>query len=737
MDAVLSEDVDTMMFGCSVSLRCWTSEGGRSGKTPTHVTMYTAESTKKNAGLDRQGMILVALLSGGDYDTEGLAHCGPKIACEAARAGFGQGLCQLAEDDSDGWATWREKLQHELHTNESRFFKQKHKTITIPETFPGHKTLSCYKRPTVSCPEKVARLRETIKWEKSIDVPRLRAFVAEAFDWTYLIGAYHFIKGFAPVLLTHKLLASDTKCEISDDDLEAKAIAEAQYVTAIHVRRHHWNTDGCPELRISYVPANIVGLDLSSEEDFSRPESTAEDPEADGAESDQEENASFTSPIKRRGRSTYDPSQPEKIWVSETIVKLGVPLLVETWEEDMRNPKKFASRKARDKITLARTVKGTTNGAMDKYVKVIKQVGGHEQPCKDVSGTYLKGNIPPMSICATAPDGADSKVLDENVKSNARVRSQKYRAIEKTPKAARQLKCGRDGTNPPSPCTETINPWTLAKRPSDTYCYRSPTRYSALGIYAPNDRESRETRYRRGRNVLEQGDADHSLVFVPSTSETPRAKHFRTLSPTSDLTDEHDNRPLDNVTLRVLRQRGTSKLSPKEKQSPCQNDSDASSVTQLKRPVTIQERRATSLILKHPPSMQRHEALINLSKVDEKEGRPEPFDPLDADREWCLNHSVRQASESGSASEEHFLPSPPIMFPTDSLAGNNPLMRALPRRGSRALTSRFRDDAATKLVILRESLDGAWKRIEPWEVTIGKDAFTGVEVLDMTGGEEL
>src|ERR1700677_2418213 len=98
VDAVLSEDVDTLMFGSGVTMRNWSSND--KGKTPTHINLYEAEKTKNGpSGLDREGMILVALMSGGDYVPEGVPGCGPKVACEAARAGFGAELCKIRRTD--------------------------------------------------------------------------------------------------------------------------------------------------------------------------------------------------------------------------------------------------------------------------------------------------------------------------------------------------------------------------------------------------------------------------------------------------------------------------------------------------------------------------------------------------------------------------------------------------------------------------------------------------------------
>lgn len=123
VDAVLSEDVDTLMFGCGLTLRNWSSEGTRGNKSPTHVSMYDAVKTKYGkSGLDREGMILIALMSGGDYITEGIPGCGIKVASEAARAGFGKSLCRISRSDTLGLDAWKKKLTHELRTNENKFF---------------------------------------------------------------------------------------------------------------------------------------------------------------------------------------------------------------------------------------------------------------------------------------------------------------------------------------------------------------------------------------------------------------------------------------------------------------------------------------------------------------------------------------------------------------------------------------------------------------------------------------
>lgn len=50
------------------------------------MNVYHAESVKEEKCTDSKGMILIALISGGDYDDAGVPGCRVKIACDATRA---------------------------------------------------------------------------------------------------------------------------------------------------------------------------------------------------------------------------------------------------------------------------------------------------------------------------------------------------------------------------------------------------------------------------------------------------------------------------------------------------------------------------------------------------------------------------------------------------------------------------------------------------------------------------
>ncbi|KAL3428216.1 Flap structure-specific endonuclease [Phlyctema vagabunda] len=383
VDAVLSEDVDTLMFGCGLTFRNWSSEGPRGSKAPTHVSVYEAEATKKGkSGLDREGMILVALMSGGDYITAGIPGCGIKVACEAARAGFGKSLCRVSRSDLAAMNTWRENLAHEIQTNESKYFRVKHKALKIPENFPNKEVLGYYTHPVVSSESNIARLMVEVTWDEPVDIPGLRQWTVDTFDWKYTSGARKFIRGLAPALLVHKLRLRGDHRDSGFGDLILTADNEMQLVRSICGNRIHFSSDGIPELRVIYHPNDIVELDLDSEEDaqyddkneYGRdglaPVLDDEDTIEPYVSDDADVGDRSESP-RKRAPSQYDPTQPDKLWIPATWVRIGVPLKAEDYEESLRNPQKFLKQRAAEK-RAAKKRGGMPTGAMDKFVKITK-----------------------------------------------------------------------------------------------------------------------------------------------------------------------------------------------------------------------------------------------------------------------------------------------------------------------------------------------------------------------------
>ena len=352
VDAVLSEDVDTIMFGCTRTLRNWSSES-TTVKTPTHVTLYDVKAMNlAKLGLDREGMVLVALMSGGDYLPEGIPGCGVKVACQAARAGYGS-ICRLKTSDKIGLQKWRDSLIHELQTNESAFFKTKHKALTIPEDFPNIEVLRYYTHPVVSPLAKLEALREKFARKSLPAVHHLREFTRHTFDWDYRGGAIKFIR-----VMSHGMFVKRLQ---EDADPE-------QLTYRISGQRMHFSTDATTELRISHNPLELVPIDLSQEVD----EVIAIDRGglALNSDDDYETPAPDSSQPLTTSAKIFDVTKPLPVWVLEEVLKQSIPASLPAWRQTQEAK---AARSSPKKVTKKKVGSGGAQpGPMDRFFKTTK-----------------------------------------------------------------------------------------------------------------------------------------------------------------------------------------------------------------------------------------------------------------------------------------------------------------------------------------------------------------------------
>lgn len=552
MDAVLSEDVDTLMFGSGITLRNWSSEVGKSNKTPSHVNLYDAKKTKEGSGLDREGMILIALMSGGDYVPEGIPGCGPKIACEAARAGFGHELYKIPKKDKVALGVWREKLTYELRTNESKFFKCKHKALKIPEDFPNPDVLGYYTTPCVSPMDKVERLRQSLKWDQDLNFEELRTFTGDAFDWIKLGGAKKFIRNLAPALLVRELRMRGQIEDLPSENIEAIQELEAELVAGIHGRRNHATTDGVPELRVSFTPHDLVPIDLSIEEpDDEYPED--DDSEEDGGLVAGDE--APASPSKKRGASTYDPTKPEKIWVFETYVKVGAPLKAQDWEGSQRVKqdaldKKAACKNAPKAAKATKRKKKAVGGPLDMFTTVTKP---GQPPLPSLTESMQSTSSLTMSFVSKEPlldSGSQgrSQSMEEPVKKPSTRAKPKAKAVSKAAvKVVAKLPSTQQNTiidllssSPVKPCS----------RPTETHS-RSTSVVQDLSSYVTKRRRSPLRRSQTDTAVLDMTEdlpkrtsasfglrIPASLSPPPSPSQLLPIKRTKRLDPQPSLSQK-------------------------------------------------------------------------------------------------------------------------------------------------------------------------------------------------------
>ncbi|KEF60869.1 uncharacterized protein A1O9_02431 [Exophiala aquamarina CBS 119918] len=392
VDAVMSQDVDAIMFGSTVTLRDWSKEATKHNKSPTHVNILDQRRIKDISGLDPDGMILVALLSGGDYDETGIPGFGPGLACEAARAGFGTDLLDLIRSrDVAGVAEWRERLQYELESNESGHFKTRHKTVRIPDRFPDERILGFYMTPAISSDDQVSELEKKWQavWDSKIDMKGLRDYAADTFEWCYKPGAWKFVRVTAPALLAN-LLRRGLRNHITS----AEQITE---------RRRHFISDGIPELRVTVIPADVVGLDLDAEEDS--PEYLAsladEDDEGVSAEARDALEKDNIPPglAKPRNVSPWLPHNPEKMWIAEAIVTAGARHSVEEWNRSQMElearPKKVPTRRSRrqNDPPHEKLAGGMPSGSIVHYMAASREPDRESRQATEASGSTTARTI--------------------------------------------------------------------------------------------------------------------------------------------------------------------------------------------------------------------------------------------------------------------------------------------------------------------------------------------------------
>ncbi|KAH8598272.1 hypothetical protein B0O99DRAFT_58312 [Bisporella sp. PMI_857] len=720
VDAVLSEDVDTLMFGCGLTFRNWSSEGQKGNKSPTHVSVYDSKVTKAGkSGLDRESMILIALMSGGDYITEGIPGAGIKVACEAARAGYGKSLCQLSRSDSEGLDNWRQSLSHELQSNESKFFRCKHKSLKIPDNFPNREVLAYYTHPIVSSSAKLQRLREGIEWDGEIDIPGLRLFVAEAFDWTHKTGAVKFIRGLAPVLLAHKLRVRGNRRDSGYGDLILTEMNEIELVRAICGKRNHFSTEGMTELRLIYLPNDIVGLNLDEELDDSNDYDRnglaplQDDEQIEAYMSDVDEGRS-TSPSKR-GSSIWDPNVLDKIWISETIAKVGIPLKVEDYEESLRNPKKALAAKAVAK-KVAKSAKlidgGMPKGAIDRFVRVSK-------PNMD-SAIHFTSNSPeqsnlslnkpdlPPAFLTPALEGHRSLRSNSNATTKSSdMESHKPAASTRTrgPAASKPIQAAKYKTKTKQDLQKQNsykNPWTLAS--SSPFMHPAPHITKTLQQATPKSLPS---------SKFQAPDFCSSPVAnitssPPEQPPLPSRKHVYSPLPESGSESELPTMPSARSPHQPPRTPSNRKQSPRKKRSTS------------KSPVTQSE---TADLLT---------SISALPKVDLPPGTRDVSASPDLPPFKIIGPSTCNASSDGCERVTHVIDlsfSPEILRETG--------INMAPRRQTKAPTEMEepKPREQKKYIMLRESLPGAWNEVDESKVTKGKSRawrYSQVEVLDLT-----
>jgi len=344
-------------------------------------------------------MILIGLMSGGDYQQGGLMRCGVTTAHGLAKCGFGDSLYEAAvnlerEDLEEFLVTWREELRQELRTNSQKVIGRKQVALakSIPEDFPDIDILLSYVKPITS--ESMGRESNNLKltWSKEPDVAKLAAVCEFYFEWGYkeaIIKRFRTVIWHSIVLriLRRAILDLDNRAaskaasttptkkgkgkERTECGTPSKMIAkhfsslgisaskevyvsgsesqeeedEDRLIVKVHSSRTHASTDGLHEYRLEIAPRQLVHLAETGIQGTRVPEGPDEWASEDGEDDDGEG--------KKRKREPIDPETHLRLWMPACMVKLVEPKLVKEYE-DIQEQKLMKKTKKGSRSTTAK-----------------------------------------------------------------------------------------------------------------------------------------------------------------------------------------------------------------------------------------------------------------------------------------------------------------------------------------------------------------------------------------------
>ncbi|KAF8064157.1 hypothetical protein FPV67DRAFT_204434 [Lyophyllum atratum] len=400
IDGILSDDVDNFLFGATTVIRNASNNlsgnranpvvnaAGKDDKNHTKVYRMSDITTHPDIRLTRGGMILIGLMSGGDYQQGGLARCGTVTSHGLAKCGFGDTLFQAAnnmtrEQLKTFLVAWRHELCHELRTNSQGHIGRKQPSLanSVPSEFPDIDILLSYTNPITS--ESMGRAENNLKltWAKEPDLGKLAATCEFYFEWGYkeaIIKRFRTVIWHSAILriLRRAVLDLDAKGRggelppatprktgkgarepigtpskmiakyfsaiklddqsDSDDDQD-----DHRLIQKIHSERTHVSTDGILEYRLEIAPAQLVRLAESG----IKGTRSAEGPDEWADEEDEEGGG------KGAKKPPPDPESHMRVWMPACMVRLVEPGLVKQYEAILEKKQEKKAGKGRGKTT--------------------------------------------------------------------------------------------------------------------------------------------------------------------------------------------------------------------------------------------------------------------------------------------------------------------------------------------------------------------------------------------------
>jgi Holliday junction resolvase YEN1 len=250
VDAVWSDDGDTLMFGATCLIG---AHRVGSKWDPDKITVLRAQKILEDHDFDSESLVLFAMLAGADYNTSGLAGCGPQIARLVSRKshGLANEMCHASQQDIPAW---RLRLEETLGKEGLR--------MQAPFDFPDMRALGHYCNPVVSTDAQLRDLRGLRNgWDPKIDQKKLRVLLRSRFNiWTR-----GYMKHIAPIFMIRQL----ARCSREDATLLANTTYDIQLKRTINRKAANGDDAEQPtelERKITFYPLPAVEIDLREPE---------------------------------------------------------------------------------------------------------------------------------------------------------------------------------------------------------------------------------------------------------------------------------------------------------------------------------------------------------------------------------------------------------------------------------------------------------------------------------------
>ncbi|KAK4207186.1 PIN domain-like protein [Rhypophila decipiens] len=275
-----------------------------------------AEAEAECAAMERLGIFDAVLTRDGDAFVFGSRRVLQKMTAEkkVARTAiqlsrhfhFGSKLkAVFARNDPAAVKEWKSRLVHTLRENPgaklSHQFPSLATTIENNPNFPSRTIVNYYLNPKVSTDLNVPH----IDWTRKLQIQDLRKFTRTFFNWRYQLFAGKFVRLLALPALSRALLLHGN--ERTDGSALIETITRSK------------EEDGVKQVRVAFIPANVVPFDIAGEP----------------------ENSHFGGNVK----NLFDSSLPVTEWVPSWLVEYGAPEAFHRWQEKEESKTKGTKRK--------------------------------------------------------------------------------------------------------------------------------------------------------------------------------------------------------------------------------------------------------------------------------------------------------------------------------------------------------------------------------------------------------